>query len=141
MEKEHTKIGTNIFVVRNNKLLLGKRKKVVGDNLWGLPGGHLEFMESFIEGAKRELEEETGMTADKLTFLHLANDPLPEKGTHYIHIDFLADGVHGEPKVMEPQKCYEWKWFELTNLPKESDIFFGHRKLIPAFLNKVIFVD
>lgn len=141
MEKDRPKIGVNVIVIRDGKLLLGKRKKVVGDGAWGLPGGHFEWMESLVEGAKRELTEETGLTADKLTFLHIINDPMPDKGTHYVHIDFLAEGVHGEPRVMEPEKCTEWKWFDLNNLPPEKEIFGGHKKIIPAFLNKDIFID
>jgi 8-oxo-dGTP diphosphatase len=141
MEKLRPKIGVNVFVVKDNKLLLGKRKNTVGDGYWGLPGGHLELMESLTAGAKRELEEETGLTADRLVFSHIINDPLPEEGTHYIHIDFLAEGVHGEAKVMEPEKCAEWKWFDLNNLPPYDEIFLGHRKIIPAFINKITFID
>lgn len=141
MEKQRPKIGVNVLVVKNNKLLLGKRKNTVGDGFWGLPGGHFEWMESLTIGAKRELEEETGLIADKLIFLHIINDPMPEKGTHYVHINFLAEDVHGEAKVMEPDKCYEWKWFDLNNLPSREEIFLGHRKIIPAFLNKIIFID
>ena len=35
MEKQRHKIGVNVFVIRDNKLLLGKRKRVVGDGQWG----------------------------------------------------------------------------------------------------------
>jgi 8-oxo-dGTP diphosphatase len=141
MEKIRPKIGVNVFVIRDNKLLLGKRKNAKGDGYWGLPGGHLEMMESMIEGAKRELMEETGLTVDSLSFLHIANDPLPEEGTHYVHVDFIANGVSGEPKLMEPEKCYEWKWFDFSSLPSENEIFIGHRKLIPAFVSNKNFVD
>lgn len=138
MDAKRPKIGVNVFVIRDNQLLLGQRKNTAGDGDWGLPGGHFEWMESLIEGAKRELFEETGLTAD-LTFLNLINDPLPDKDTHYVHINFLASHVIGEPKLMEPNKCYEWKFFPLDALPE--NIFLGHKKIIPAFLNKVHFVD
>jgi 8-oxo-dGTP diphosphatase len=141
MEKERPKIGVNIFVVREGKILLGKRKNVSGDGHWGLPGGHFEMFESLIECGKRELKEETGLTVDSLTFLHLVNDPLSEKGTHYIHINFLADNTRGEPRLMEPEKCSEWRWFDLNSLPPKEEMFVGHQKLIPAFVNKIIFKD
>lgn len=138
MDKPRAKVATNVFVVKDKKLLLGKRKNTAGDGFWGLPGGHLEYMESLISCAKRELEEETGLTAD-LTFENIVNDPLKDDNTHYIHINFLAHNVIGEPQLMEPNKCYEWKFFSLNKLPE--NIFIGHRKIIPAFLEKIIFVD
>ncbi len=131
------RIGVNVFVLRSNKLLLGKRKGV-GEGSWGLPGGHFEYGESMIGAAKRELLEETSLRAKNLSFLHIVNDPRKDD-RHYVHICFLANDVEGEPQVTEPEKCYEWKWFDLSELPKE--IFIGHQRLIPAFLKKEIFLD
>jgi 8-oxo-dGTP diphosphatase len=137
MDKLRPKVAVNVFVVKDNKLLLGKRKGT-GDGFWGLPGGHLEYMETLVTGAKRELLEETGLTAD-LTFENIISDPMKDDNTHYIHINFLAHNVANEPKLMEPNKCYEWKWFPMNELPE--NIFCGHKKIIPAFLSKTIFVD
>lgn len=138
MDKQRPKVSANIFVVRDNKLLLGKRKNCAGDGFWGLPGGHIEYMESLTAGAQRELAEETGLTAD-LVFQGIVSNPLKDDGTHYVHINFLAENVVGNPKLTEPNKCYGWEWFSFDNLPE--DIFIGHKKDIPAFLNKEIFVD
>ena len=139
MEIMRPKVAVNVFVIRGNKILLGKRKNTVGAGDWGLPGGHLEFMEHLTEGAKRELEEETGLKANKLTFLHLINDPNVEDNYHYLRVGFFTDDFEGEPKLMEPDKCYGWEWFDLDNLPK--NIFVAHQKSIPAFFDKIAFVD
>ncbi|MFA7252468.1 MAG: NUDIX domain-containing protein [Candidatus Paceibacterota bacterium] len=141
MKIERPKVGVNVFVIKDNKLLLGKGKNVFGDGYWGLPGGHLEGGESMTGGAKRELKEETGLTADKLTFLNVINDPPIDEGGHYVHVGFLAEDVQGEPRLTEPDKCSELKWFDLNDLPQEEEIFIGHRKQIAAFLNKIVFVD
>ena len=63
----------------------------------------------------------------------MPNDP------HYVHINFEAKNVIGEVELKEPDKCFEWKWFPIDDLPK--DIFTGHQQVIPAFLNKIVFVD
>lgn len=139
MEKLMPKVAVNVFVIRDKKILLGKRKNTAGEGDWGLPGGHLEFMEHLSEGAKRELEEETGLKTKDLSFLHMINDPRAEDDTHYLHVDFITKDFQGEPKLMEPNKCYEWRWFGFSDLPK--NIFIGHRKSIPAFLNNVSFID
>ena len=138
MDKQRPKVGVNVIVVKDNMLLLGQRRNTAGDGDWGLPGGHLEFGESAIDGAKRELLEETGLTAN-LEFTNIVNDPLVDKNTHYIHLNFLASNVVGEPTLVEPEKCYEWKFFPLNDLP--LNIFIGHAKIIPAFINKFTFVD
>ena len=52
-------LGVNTFLIKDNKILLGKRLNVAGHGQWGLPGGHLEENEDLIEAAKRELLEET----------------------------------------------------------------------------------
>lgn len=82
MEKDRPKIAVNVFVRRGDTLLLGRRRNTVGDGYWGLPGGHLEKMESLAEGAKMELEGETGLKAGKLSLVHIINDSRKEDGTH-----------------------------------------------------------
>ncbi len=136
-QKSYPKIGVNIFVFKDGKILFGKRIGKTGYGTWCLPGGHFEYGESLAGAAKRELEEETGIISNELEFLHLVNDPLEK--VHYVHINFLAKNWSGELKVTEPDKFAEWKWFDLDNLPKE--IFIGHQKFIPAFVKKIGFVD
>ena len=88
MEKRDTYlVGINIFVIRDGKLLLGKRKNVAGDGEWGLPGGHLENHESMLGAAARELREETNLQASKFRFANLVNDSQGEK--HYLQIGFV----------------------------------------------------
>ena len=129
-------IGVNVLVVKDGKLLLGQRKNTSGEGDWGLPGGHLEKDEKMEDGAKRELKEETGLEAD-LKFANLANGRNVEP--HYLHVSFLAENIKGEPQLMEPEKCSEWKWFPLNDLPK--NIFVGHRRPIEGFLKHEILTD
>jgi len=131
MEKRDSfKIGVNTFVISNSKLLLGKRKGV-GEGEWGLPGGHLEEWESIEMCAKRELQEETGLMTKSIKFYNVVNDRLKDDG-HRIHFGFLVEDFIGNATIMEPDKCHEWNWFDLQNLPEP--IFFGHRKQINAFI-------
>lgn len=126
-------VGANVLAVSDGKLLLlGKRKSVYGDGTWGLPGGHLELGESMLAAAARELKEETGLVAKKISFISLANNPRENQGNrHYIQLGFLAEGIEGEPKNLEPDRCEEWRWFDLNKLPEP--IFHGHRKLIQLY--------
>jgi 8-oxo-dGTP diphosphatase len=136
--KNRINVGVNIFLVKDNKLLLGLRKNVAGDGEWGLPGGHVEEHEKFSETASRELKEETGLIANKFKFENIVNQPKVDS-EHYIQIGMSCLEWEGEVKLMEPEKCSEWKWFDLNDLPE--NIFFGHKEQIKNFLNKKIFFE
>ncbi len=132
-------VGANTFVVRDNKLLLGERKNVYGAGSWGLPGGHLEYKENMKEAARRELKEETDLEATNFKFLNLINDTRQDE--HYLQVGFLAEGIDEdkEPKLMEPDRCKEWRWFDLDDLPE--NVFVGHIEQIKAFKENKYFAD
>lgn len=109
------KVGVGVFVVRNGKILLGKRKGTHGAGTWGLPGGHLEYGEEVEDCAFRELLEETGLQAIEFERGPWSNGMIEEK--HYVTIFIIVRKSEGEPVVKEPQKCEEWKWFDLNRLP------------------------
>ncbi len=110
------KIGVGVMIFKGGKVLIGKRKgkNEVGEYAW--PGGHLEFMESIIDCAKREVMEETGMEITNVKFLRLEN--FKKNSKHYIDIALTADWKFGDPKTMEPEKCEGWEWRDLDNLPQ-----------------------
>lgn len=56
--------GASIAVFKGNAVLLVKRARSPWRGLWSLPGGRLEAGEGPREAALRELEEETGTTAE-----------------------------------------------------------------------------
>ena len=55
-------IGINVIVVRDKKILLGKRKNSYGEGTWALPGGHLEEGEGMEEAAVMM----TGLNVDRV---------------------------------------------------------------------------
>ncbi len=111
----HPKIGVGVIVVRDGKILLGKRRSEHGNGTWSFPGGHLEMGETPIECAKRELKEETGLMAVNLTFCGLTNDVFSDE-KHYMTLFFFAK-ANGEPQTLEPEKCERWEWFNPKELP------------------------
>ena len=61
MNDQKPKVGLGVCIVKDNKVLLGKRKGSHGAGTWSFPGGHLEFQETWEKCAKREVLEETGL--------------------------------------------------------------------------------
>lgn len=112
------KVGLGVYIFNDeNEILFLKRKGAHGAGTWCPPGGHLEFRESFIDCAKREVEEEVGIKIKNIDFLGLTNDIFDE-GKHYITIAMRAVVESGEPKIMEPDKMTELGWFSIEKLPK-----------------------
>ena len=111
------KVGVGVMLVKDGKVLLSRRKGSHGEGEYAFPGGHLEFGESFEDCARRETREETGIEVDNIHFQYLANVK-KYGGKHYVHIGLTADWKSGEPKVLEPERSGEWKWYKLDNLPE-----------------------
>jgi len=129
-------IGCNTLIFKSGKLLLGKRKNCFGEETWGLPGGHLEYGEDLIEAAKRELREELGIEVDDLKLISVVEGTKTE-WDHYIQINFLLAGFKGEVKLMEPEFCEVWEYFNFSELP---EIFPPHQKIIEAYLQDVVYL-
>jgi len=122
------KVGVGIIVLKDNKILLGKRKSPHGFGFWSPPGGHLEFGESFEVCARRELLEETGLEVQDITQVGVTNDIFINDEKHYVTISLLAKYDQGQPQVLEPDKCEGWDWFAIDNLP--SPLFLPFANLL-----------
>lgn len=116
MENLRPKVGIGVAVVKDNLILLGKRKGSHGAGDWAFPGGHLEFSETPAECAARELLEETGLKANRILPGPWTNDLFGDK--HYVTLFMFVTDFSGEPEVLEPNKCESWEWFDWDHLPK-----------------------
>lgn len=115
---KNVRVGVGVIVMKDNKVLLGKRIGSHGQNTWSFPGGHLEMYENLEECGKREVEEETGLKIENIKVATFTNDIFEMEEKHYITIFLLSDYKEGEEKVLEPEKCLEWRWYEWSDLPK-----------------------
>jgi len=116
--KSVVRIGVAVVVFRDNQILLGERIGAHGANTWATPGGHLEVGESIEECAKREGLEETGLNLNSFEKIGFTNDIFEAENKHYVTLFVIAHDSNGEVEVKEPNKCKQWKWFDLNNLPK-----------------------
>lgn len=105
-------VGIGVFILKGNKILLGKRKNAHGEGSWSLPGGHLEFGESWEACAQRETDEETGIKIKSIKFFTASNDVFNSENKHYVTIFMIAQYESGEIMLKEPEKCECWDWFE-----------------------------
>lgn len=111
-------VGVAVILVKDRKVLLGKRKNAHGDGTWAFPGGHLEGGETIEGCARREVAEETGLTVSRVRHLAFTNDIFDKEGKHYITLFVSAQVDAGRLEVREPHKCETWDWFDWDRLPE-----------------------
>ena len=145
MEDKKIGVGVGVMMLRGGKILLGKRhedsekadSELKGEGTWTMPCGKLHFQESFEDGAKREVIEETGIKLKDVKVICVNNDKI--SSAHFITICLFSENFHGEPRVMEPDEITEWKWFYLDNLPKK--IFFPSAKVLENYKQKKFYIE
>ena len=128
-------IGICVFVRRDNKILLHKRKGKHAPGTWACPGGHMELWEDFADTALREMAEEAGLDLkiENIKFWAVSNTRFYDEGRHYVVISLTADWISGEAQVVEPEKCECWQWFAWNELP--SPLLMGLQDVVSRNLN------
>lgn len=111
------KIALGIILKDGKKVLLGQRRMAPGAESWAFPGGLLEFGESPLTCAKRELIEETGLTASVFTQGPYTNDVFERDNKHFVTLHVIAKYEGGTPNLRQPEKFKELKWFSWDQLP------------------------
>lgn len=114
---KQVRVGVAVLVWRDGTFVMQQRIGSHGAGTWSVPGGHLEFGESWEACAKREVMEETGMIITNVQFLALTNDMFATEDKHYITIWVTADWLRGEPTIMEPHKLTTLNWATFKTLP------------------------
>jgi 8-oxo-dGTP diphosphatase len=134
-----TLIGVELFARRADSILLGKRMNCYGAGTWALPGGHLEFNERLVDAICREAREELGaiLKPEELRLATVVDDLQPENNQHYVHVSFEQSDPAWEPQIMEPDRCEEWCYFPLDDLPE--NFFLPHTKIVAHYLGSRLY--
>ena len=72
--QNNVRVGIAVFVFKDGKFLMAQRHGAHGPGTWSVPGGHLEFGESFEETARREVKEETALEITNIRFGAVTNE-------------------------------------------------------------------
>lgn len=105
-------------VLREDQVLLVRRRNPPDAGLWGFPGGKMDFGEAIGQAAVRELREETGVHAEAARVL-TALDAYhrDEHGTllqHFVMLAVECRWLAGEPLAADDAD--EAAWFPLSAL-------------------------
>jgi 8-oxo-dGTP diphosphatase len=127
------KVGVGVFLLKDDKILMFRRKGTHGEGSWTIMGGHLEMGESIVDCARREAEEESGLKVTDVRELHCyTNDIFEEK--HYVTFYCVAEyrGAE-EPSITEPESQSEMDWFSWDSLPQP--LFFPLQNFLKLKIN------
>ncbi len=111
----HMKTATLVFLVKQDQVLLGMKKRGFGLGRWNGFGGKIEQNETIEQAAIRELEEETGVTASSLEKRGEITFAFPSKPewNQIVHL-FVVTKWTGEPVESEEMLP---RWFSHNSLP------------------------
>jgi 8-oxo-dGTP pyrophosphatase MutT (NUDIX family) len=121
---------TVCVIVRDGRILLGRKKRGFGEGLWNGFGGKLTPGETPEQAAVRETHEESGVLVTDLrkrgvlTFTIIGNPELME-----VHF-FSTSEFAGEPVETEEMAP---RWFDLDAVPYET-MFPDDRHWLPLLL-------
>lgn len=138
---ERPKIGIGVMILNERaEMLLGQRSGAHGAGEWAFPGGHLEFGCTIFKSAADEVFEETGLVIARYTLISLAEEMryIASDGKHYLNIGVLGYYDGGDPRVMEPHKCREWRWFADDALP--SPLMESTELMLEAYRKGVFYI-
>ena len=108
-------VGVGAVVVHENRVLLVRRGSEPLKGHWTLPGGVLEVGETLVEGAAREVREETGLLVEPLELVELLDRIHHEDGHeagrvryHYVIADYLCRVIGGELRAASDADAVRW---------------------------------
>jgi mutator protein MutT len=112
-------VGAAIFD-QDGKMFITKRGEKAKNERgkWEIPGGSVEFGETFEQAVKREMMEELGIEIEVLELLGICDHLIPDEHQHWVAPTFLCRITKGKPKILEPEKCAEIGWFTLEEAKK-----------------------
>lgn len=116
------KKGTNYRKLSQKKLsvLLIKRGEHPYKGQWALPGGFLKIDETLDETAKRELQEETGVSEAYMEQLYTFSDLERDPRTRVISVSYLAL-MNQVPNLKATTDAIDSRWFEVSYKNLEED--------------------
>jgi 8-oxo-dGTP diphosphatase len=124
-------IGVGVIIVREDMILLERRKNDPGKGKWSVPGGLVEIGERLEQTVIRETREETGLSVGDPEPVDVINQvTLDENGKvkyHFVIIDYFVKLKSGTPKAASDAAELEWVAFgevEKRDLTKSFRGFF-----------------
>jgi 8-oxo-dGTP diphosphatase len=109
------------------RVLLIQRRKPPFAGAWALPGGFVDENEPLEAAARRELQEETGLTVDELTQLGTYGDPGRDPRGWTVSVAYWTRVDESSAHAVAADDAMAASWYPLDALPP---LAFDHAKIL-----------
>ncbi len=116
------------------RLLLIQRAHYPEQGKWALPGGFIDIDEDLEDAARRELQEETGISVGELEQLHTFGKPGRDPRERVITVVYVAVVDAGKIQVKADDDAADARWFDVGALP---ELAFDHPQIIQLACEKI----
>ncbi len=106
------------IIEKDGKILLVQEAKKSCYGKWNIPAGHLEFNETIMQGAIREIKEETGCDVKLTGVVNISNRVL--KDDIFITIIFSTKLINEDIKY-DKSEILDVRWFNCDDIIKNMD--------------------
>ncbi len=123
------RVTVTTAIIKDNKLLVLKRKSEPYKGEWDLPGGYMSEDESPEEAIKREMKEELGVDIKVKFIMHIpGNSVWKEKEFSVLGFFYLGD--IGEQEIRLNGENSEYEWVSIAGLLPENIVYDTNQKFV-----------
>lgn len=116
--ENNMKVIVGGVIEKDGKVLLVQEKQEICYGKWNLPAGHLDPNESIMQGAIREIKEETGCDVELTGIATIANRILEDD--IFIEIIFATKLLNESIKI-DPEEILDVKWWDIEDVLNNMD--------------------
>jgi 8-oxo-dGTP pyrophosphatase MutT (NUDIX family) len=111
---ENLAVGVLVLDDQDRTVLVGQHRYTLDEVSWEIPEGGVPAGESALEGAQRELREETGLEAT--TWVELGRLSMSNSVTDERAVLFLATGLTHGDAAPEPTESLALRWLPFSDV-------------------------
>lgn len=125
-----------VFTIEDNdlKVLLIQRDQDPFEGQWALPGGFIEIDEHLSDAAKRELKEETGVSASFLEQFYTFGHPDRDPRERIITVAYYALIPCDQLPLAAGDDARDAKLFAINELP---ELAFDHENIVQRAMRRI----
>lgn len=125
-----------VFTIENDdlKVLLIQRDQDPFEGQWALPGGFIEIDEHLSDAAKRELKEETGVSASFLEQFYTFGHPDRDPRERIITVAYYALIPCDQLSLAAGDDARDAKLFAINELP---ELAFDHENIVQRAMRRI----
>ena len=130
MINKNPKLTVDGVIIKDNKIVLIRRKFEPFKNHWALPGGFVEYNEKTEDAVIREIFEETGLKTRIKKLIGVYSDPIRDPRGHTVSIVYELEILKG--KMIFGDDSSDVNFFNINEIPDK--LSFDHEKIIKDYL-------